>query len=128
VTTSQFEYHRQMDVAAFAALAADERLNQKLLDYQNGGEQCAVWLIRTPAGGGSPEGLHAHPWEQIYYVLSGSMNVEVDGDVFAAGPGSLVVFPKGTPHRNWNTDSETLHLSINVPAPRPDGEKTRKIG
>lgn len=113
-----FDYVRKVDVAAFDALAADERYSQKLLDRKTGADRVAVSLIRTPPGGGSPEGLHTHAFEQIFYVLAGVMNIEVDGQTLPAEAGSLVIFPEGMPHRNWNAgDTETLHLAINVPAP-----------
>jgi quercetin dioxygenase-like cupin family protein len=113
------EYLRRADHATFAALAADQRYSQKLLDRTSGGERVAVSLIRTPAGKGSPEGLHTHDFEQIFYVLSGTMNIEIDGTTFRAPAGSLVRFPQDVPHRNWNDEGaeDTMHLAINVPAP-----------
>lgn len=121
-----FPYVRQVDFARFAALGPDERLVQKLLDRGSGAEAVEVNYIRTPPGGGSPEGLHTHTVEQVFYVLAGTMSVEVDGRIYVAGPGSLVVFPRGVPHRNWNSgDTETVHLAINAPAPRPDAPFAR---
>ena len=63
--------------------------------------------------------IQPHDFEQIFYVLSGEMNVEIDGEVFRAPAGSLIRFPAGVPHRNWNDEGgeDTLHLAINVPAP-----------
>jgi quercetin dioxygenase-like cupin family protein len=115
---ASFEYVRPVDFAAFAAIAADQRHQQKLLDRTSGGDKVGVVLIRTPAGGGSPEGLHTHDFDQIFYVLEGVMAIEVDGQKFEVQPGSLVVFPQDVPHRNWTaTDAPTLHLAINAPAP-----------
>jgi quercetin dioxygenase-like cupin family protein len=121
MTVSEHPYLRRIDEAAFAALAADERYSQKLLSRSSGGEHVAVSLIRTPPGKGSPEGLHTHDFEQVFYVLSGTMNIEIDGEMFRAPAGSLVRFPQGVPHRNWNDDDgeDTMHLAINVPAPLP---------
>ncbi|WP_329133765.1 cupin domain-containing protein [Streptomyces sp. NBC_01476] len=114
-----FAYVRPVDLARFAALAPDERLSQKLLDRTSGADSVAVKYIRTPPGGGSPEGLHTHVVEQVFFVLAGTMTVEVDGAVQQAPAGSLVVFPKNVPHRNWNdTDAETVHLAIEAPAPQ----------
>jgi quercetin dioxygenase-like cupin family protein len=120
-TTSSNPNVSHVDFAVFEALAADQRHSQKLLDRASGGDRVGVTLIRTPAGQGSPEGLHTHEFEQVFYVLSGEMNVEIDGEVFRAGPGSLVRFAEGVPHRNWNDKGSeaTLHLAINAPAPQP---------
>jgi quercetin dioxygenase-like cupin family protein len=44
----------------------------------------------------------------------------VEGEAHEVGPGSIVVFPAGVPHRNWNAGGEpTVHLAINTPAPDP---------
>jgi quercetin dioxygenase-like cupin family protein len=126
--TGEFRYVRPADFAALEAAAPGERWQQKLLDRQSGGEAVGVVLIRTPAGGGSPEGLHIHPHEQVFYVLEGRMGVEVDGQTFQVTPGSVVVFPKGVPHRNWTADGQpTLHLAINVPAPVPGAKNTTAV-
>jgi len=120
VTAGEHTAHpclHRADFAAFEALAADQRLSQKLLDRSSGADRVAVSLIRTPAGQGSPEGLHTHEFEQVFYVLSGEMNIEI-----RAPAGSLVRFEEGVPHRNWNDDDgpDSLHLAVNVPAPAAD--------
>src|SRR5437868_8866076 len=115
------EYVRTVDEAAVAAAGPDERFSQWLLDHTSGSRYCSVNWIRTPAGGGSPAGLHTHDVDQIFYILSGTMSVEVSGTQYECPPGTLVVFPKGVPHRNWNASSEpTVHLAINAPTPDPN--------
>jgi uncharacterized RmlC-like cupin family protein len=48
------------------------------------------------------------------------MNLEIEGAQYEAGPGTLVFFPAGVPHRNWNGGGEpTVHLAFNAPAPDP---------
>ena len=113
-------YVRTVDVDRFAALGADERLSQSLLSAADGAGPVSVAYIRTPPGGGSPEGLHYHEVQQVFYVIKGVMSIEVDGQHSECGPGSLIVFPAGIHHRNWNrTDEETIHLNICGPAPDP---------
>lgn len=117
------QYLRKVDAKTLAALAPDERFSQKLIDRDSGAQVTSVGYIRTPPGGGSPRGLHTHDWEQIFFVLEGTMAIEVDGERFDAGPGSLVVFPQGVPHRNWNETSEaTVHLAFNAPLPATAGD------
>jgi quercetin dioxygenase-like cupin family protein len=115
---ADFQYIRLVDQASLSALAPAERFSQKLIDQGSGGQHASVAYIRTPPGGGSPRGLHTHSWEQIFYVIGGEMTIEVDGQRTVAGPGSLVVFPAGVPHRNWNESAApTVHLAINTPIP-----------
>ena len=115
------EYMRKVDFAALDATGPDERFTQKLLDHESGAQTCTINCIKTPAGGGSPAGMHTHDVDQIFYVLSGTMSVEVEGTEYEAGPGTLVVFPAGVPHRNWNGGTEpTVHLAFNTPLPDPN--------
>ena len=115
------QYLRSIDIAARDAAGPDSRYSQVLLDHTSGGRHCSINYIRTPAGGGSPAGMHIHAVDQIFYILSGSMSLEIEGTRYEAGPGTLVVFPAGVPHRNWNAGSEaTIHLAFNAPLPDPD--------
>ena len=124
--TVENSYLRQVDHATIDGLAPDQRFVQRLLDRSNGAEHLSVSAIRTPAGGGSPEGMHTHDVDQLVYVLDGTMSFEVEGREFDAGPDSLVVYKAGTPHRNWNAGSEpTLHLAINVPLPEEGKPRSR---
>jgi mannose-6-phosphate isomerase-like protein (cupin superfamily) len=114
------EYVRKVDAAAVAAVGPNERFTQGLLDHTSGGKHCSINWIKTPAGGGSPAGMHTHVVDQIFYILEGTMNLEIEGKEYLAGPGSLVVFPAGVPHRNWNGGSQpTVHLAFNAPLPDP---------
>jgi mannose-6-phosphate isomerase-like protein (cupin superfamily) len=113
-------YVRQVDWARISALGPEERMSQKLLSVADGADVVTVSMVRTPPGGGSPEGLHLHEVEQVFYVVKGVMTIEIDGQRSECGPGSLIVFPPRTPHRNWNdTAEETLHLNICAPAADP---------
>jgi len=114
------EYIRQVDQGALAAAAPGERFAQWLLDHNSGAQHCSINYIRTPAGMGSPAGTHTHVVDQIFYILSGTMSLEIDDTPYEAGPGTLVFFPAGVPHRNWNGGQEpTVHLAFNVPLPDP---------
>lgn len=121
------DYVRTVDVASMHATG--DRFTQALLARESGATTCEVNCIKTPVGDGSPAGLHTHPFDQIFYVLSGTMSLEIDGTPYEAGPGALVIFPSGVPHRNWNAGSEpTVHLALNVPLPDPSVPFATTIG
>lgn len=129
MTEAAFEHIRPLDFLALETLNPTERFQQRLLDHDSGARTCSISYIRTPVGGGSPAGLHVHDVDQIFYVLGGTMNIEVDGRATEARAGTLIVFPAGIPHRNWNGGSEpTIHLAINAPLPAVDSIFARPVG
>lgn len=114
------QYVRQVDFTAIDRSDTDERLHQALLDHASGATTCTIFCIKTPVGGGSPAGLHVHDVGQMFYILRGTMSIEIEGKQYDCPPGSLIVFPAGVPHRNWNGGSEpTVHLAFNTPLPDP---------
>ena len=60
---------------------------------------------------------HTHVREDEYsFVLAGRMGAEIGDEVVDAGPGELVVKPRGIPHAFWNAgDEETKVLEIISP-------------
>lgn len=123
------EYVRKVDFDKINATGPSERYTQKLLDHANGAQTCTINCIKTPPGGGSPEGRHTHAVDQFFYILSGTMSLEIEGKDYEAGPGTLVIFPAGVPHRNWNAGSEpTVHLAFNTPLPDPNAPFAQRVG
>jgi mannose-6-phosphate isomerase-like protein (cupin superfamily) len=119
---------RTVDFAAAAARPLSERFTQRLIDVDSGATSCVISYIRTPPGGGSPRGLHTHEVDQHFYVLEGEMGIRIRDDEFVAGPGTLVYFPAGVPHQNWNVGTGvTVHLAINSPLPPADAPREQPV-
>jgi quercetin dioxygenase-like cupin family protein len=54
---------------------------------------------------------HAHASEDEFsYVLTGRVGVQIGDEVTEAGPGELVVKPRGVPHAFWNAGNEEARL------------------
>jgi len=70
----------------------------------------------APRALGSP--VHTHSREDEYsIVLEGTVGVEIGEETFEAGPGSVIVKPRGIPHAFWNaTDQPARLLEILAPA------------
>ena len=70
----------------------------------------------APRALGSP--MHTHRKEDEYsIVLEGTVGVQIGERVFEAGPGAVVVKPRGVPHAFWNpTDRPARLLEIIAPA------------
>jgi quercetin dioxygenase-like cupin family protein len=54
---------------------------------------------------------HAHEHEDEFsYVLAGRVGMQVGDEVTEAGPGELVVKPRGVPHAFWNAGDEEVRM------------------
>ena len=60
------------------------------------GERGMVVEIRAEEGSTVPE--HSHPAEQIGYVVSGQVELTIDGTAYRFGPGDSYAIPGDTPH------------------------------
>jgi quercetin dioxygenase-like cupin family protein len=123
------EYVRTVNSPGLNTTSTKDSIVQYLLDRESGSQHCTIAHIQTLPGGGSRAGLHTHPVDQIYYVLSGSIGLEIEGKEYQATPGTLVVIPAGVPHRNWNSGSEpSIHLAFNTPLPDPNVPFAQTVG
>ena len=55
--------------------------------------------------------IHTHEREDEYsFVLAGRLGAQIGDEVLEAGPGDLVLKPRGIPHAYWNPGDEETHL------------------
>lgn len=73
--------------------------------------QLAIVEARTPPDYGPPPHVHADE-EEVFYVLEGNVEVMSGDQQFTAGPGSLVLTPRGTLHTFHVTDEGPGKLLI----------------
>ena len=102
-------------------LLTEHHMNIKLTTRDTGGESY-VYEVITPPGVGMP--LHVHKIEdEIIHVLDGDeFDVEIGGEEFRAGPGSLIYFPRKVPHRFLNAGAKPLHTLWTI-TPRASYER-----
>lgn len=76
----------------------------------------AIVDTRLPPGAGSGRHVH-HGHEEAFYVLAGTIRVEVDGEVVDAGPGDFALAERGQVHSFANVGTEEARmLAIYAPA------------
>jgi mannose-6-phosphate isomerase-like protein (cupin superfamily) len=104
-TGTDTQYVRTAD---FATFPAEEVHTVGLAGVDSGVASSTIGAFRVPAGmayRGGP--MHTHPHvDQFFYVLSGTLSLEINGVMCKAGPGSVAYIPAGAPHRNWNEGPE----------------------
>ena len=80
-----------------------------MVSFTGAGLSGADDVTTGPAGAGPP---HRHPWEEIYVVLSGQLEVTVDGSAQIVGPGGAAHVPSNTVHSYRNvTDVHFLTIT-----------------
>lgn len=89
-----------------------------LANRASGSEHGGVYRAEMAPGAAGPT-THVHDFDQFYFVLEGSLEVEVGLQRHTVGPNTLVVLPSQVPHRQWNgSDTEPEHhLAILIPEP-----------
>jgi mannose-6-phosphate isomerase-like protein (cupin superfamily) len=110
----EFEFIRTLDESKFNP----ERFSSVVLaDRSSGLNSTSIGVFRSPPGSKSPP-LHVHRFEQIYFIISGTMTLQIGLEEYVAPPNSYVILPAGMPHSNWNSGDEVLWF-INARTPEP---------
>jgi len=101
---------------------------------QTGGTMTAVEVLARPGSGPPP---HTHVYAELFYVLEGELEIELEGTSRVVNAGELAAVPGGAVHTYRNTSAEPVNFlavlhpagherffaEIGVPldAPTPDG-------
>jgi mannose-6-phosphate isomerase-like protein (cupin superfamily) len=88
------DYVRPLDASKFDPTRFS---TQTLASRESGVGSCIFRLGRVPVGGAAQEAPHTHPVDKFYYILSGEMQLEIDGERYSAGRDTLVCVPAGVP-------------------------------
>jgi quercetin dioxygenase-like cupin family protein len=73
------------------------------------GSSVEIFDTSGPAAAGPPP--HFHPWEEVYVVLEGELEVIVEGDSHVLKPGGVAHVPAGVTHGYRNvTDAHFLTI------------------
>lgn len=76
----------------------------------------SISVIEFAPGEAGPLSYHDDPVEELYVVLEGTLEIELDGETFQADAGSTALITPGVEHRPRNTSDEPAVLLV-VQAP-----------
>lgn len=97
----------------------DKFATQFLANRDTGSALAALQVAEVRPNAGGPS-FHIHPFDQFYFVIGGTLNVEVGLKKYTAGPNTLVVLPAGVVHQNYNGGAGVeKHITVLVPHPEP---------
>jgi quercetin dioxygenase-like cupin family protein len=81
-----------------------------------GSERIGLLESHIPPGGGFPAHVH-DDYEEVFYVLAGSVDYLIDSEWVTASAGSAVFVPSGRRHGFRNSsDAPAQHLAIASPS------------
>jgi quercetin dioxygenase-like cupin family protein len=87
----------------------EEKVTDKITRRIVTGEKEMVVFWRMKAG--AHAAAHHHPNEQIFWMLSGTMDIRIGGERRTCGPGDLGVIPAGVEHEAWfPEDAEVIDV------------------
>lgn len=94
-------------------LEAGVGVRMELLAWGNTVMEPHLFRVAPEAGSGDP---YTHEGEEFLYVLSGDLEITLDGEEYRLKPGDSFYFESATPHR-WKNPGrkETVVLWVNTP-------------
>lgn len=103
---------REQEVQGYSPANHHGTVNRRLISAENvGAKHMEVVLGTLEKGGGALP--HAHPgMEQACYLLAGTAEVEMDGEVFQMLPGDTCFFPEDHMHIFRVTSNTPVRLLV----------------
>jgi mannose-6-phosphate isomerase-like protein (cupin superfamily) len=117
-------------IRAAAARPPALRVLGEEIDILASGEETGGYELFVQRGGlGMGPPLHAHDWDESFYILSGEIEVGVGEETALCGPGTLAHVPAGTVHWfRFLTDGEMLSITSRLGASLFFAEVERATG
>ncbi len=110
--TSHPRYVRSLDTSKFDPTQTS---SVTMADYSTGSHHTKIDIVQVPPGKGGG-GLHVHSFDQVYYTMTGTMEVQIGAKKSTVVPNSYVYLPAGTPHTFTNPGKEVAtHIHAQVP-------------
>lgn len=81
-----------------------------LVRGEDTGGSMAFWEFTLPAGGqGPPPHVH-NGHDEVFYIVEGDLTVHTADGPAQAGPGSMVIVPRGSQHTFSNDGTTTMRM------------------
>lgn len=91
-----------------------------LVTGEQSGGACFIIEVMTPPGGGPPPHIHYFE-EESFYVLQGSVTIQVAGQTLQASPGDFMHIPRGTVHTFKNNGTVDAKFLVVISPAGPAG-------
>ncbi len=91
--------------------------DQLTLRVNGEGGECPVAVVEGVSQDREWAPFHSHPWDELFYVLEGELELRV-GDSHGTGKtGTIVALPRGVPHSFCVPAGRARYLMVSLGAP-----------
>jgi mannose-6-phosphate isomerase-like protein (cupin superfamily) len=94
---------------------------QMLTERKSGSPFIQERFDNVKPGNGVGPGLHVHPFDQVYFVLEGTMTLQYGLTTYQVKPNSFIIIPTGVVHHNRN-DGPDFERHVTLLLPEPEKE------
>jgi quercetin dioxygenase-like cupin family protein len=125
--TQQYPVANESERAKYVTVVADVpkvNLSPEITTQLVLGQNMTLSFSEVPAG--APGAIHSHPHEQMIVVLSGKIDIIVDGKAYRIGVGDVLWVPGDVPHGGMGLDEPCRMVEIFTPARKDFEEKLRQ--
>nr|WP_106783488.1 cupin domain-containing protein [Lysinibacillus timonensis] len=92
------------------AVPTDEGVQRKLLSYGGSLMMTEVTFEKDAVGS-----IHSHPHEQVSYIIRGSFEFNLDGDVQIVSQGDSIYIPSGISHGVKALEEKSIIIDVFTP-------------
>lgn len=104
--------------AGLGQLLINNRGLQKSVITPQAATRLKAFIVNLEPGGSSGDEPYAHTGQEIGYVISGAMEIQIGERTFALNPGDCFAFDSDIPHRFGNSGTrDAVILWVNAPNP-----------
>jgi len=114
-------HYTEIPAKVFGDEAPGTSIRVLISNEQDGAPVYNMRMIEVEAGGHTPD--HSHPYEHENFIVEGTGEVMIDGQVYPLEPGVVVLVPPNSRHQYRNTGNQVLRFLCSVPI-----EKLRPTG
>ena len=119
--------HRPKDLPAWQAPDDSRRVNLLVCEETCDAKDLCAGLFWLHPGHETEADVHPESAE-IYYVVSGSGRLVMDGEEYRVSKGQTVYIPAGVDHQSFNDGAEALCYFYAFAAPPPGKTKQEQQG
>jgi quercetin dioxygenase-like cupin family protein len=119
MTQTLVKHYTEIESARFGDQAPGTSIRVLISDMKEDAPVYNLRMIEIQPGGHSPD--HSHPYEHENFIVEGTGEVMIDGNVYNLSPGTVILVPPGAQHQYRNSGDKPLKFLCGIPVEKLRG-------